>query len=61
MAAGIALKVANLGSLVRSAQAPRFSEGSMSHKAEIRTLVGSTVKGWVGVAARRCSWRDDKV
>lgn len=30
MAAGVALKVANLGSLVRSAQAPRFSEGSMS-------------------------------
>jgi hypothetical protein len=30
MAAGAALKVANLGSLLRSAQAPRFSEGSMS-------------------------------
>jgi exodeoxyribonuclease V alpha subunit len=27
MAAGVALKVANLGSLVRSAEAPRFSEG----------------------------------
>jgi hypothetical protein len=36
MAAGVALKVANLGSLVRSAQAPRFSEGSMSQEERLR-------------------------
>jgi hypothetical protein len=41
MAAGVALKVANLGSLVRSAQAPRFSEGDMSQSKPIANEVYS--------------------
>jgi hypothetical protein len=36
MAAGVALKVANLGSLVRSPEARRFSEGSMSRRWKTR-------------------------